>query len=179
MICFFITAEALLSLDPHRDLQSLMDTTYLEISRRVLDVLNSKYKFMEHMQALRRYLLLGQGDFIRHLMELLEYVCWLQLCKYCWNADNISILFDVDRPELRKPASEINSHNLTSILDSAIRSTNAQYEDASILRRLDVRLLEQCPGDTGWDIFSMDYNMEGPIGTVSFWFYFPLGGNMN
>lgn len=86
MICFSITAEALLSLDPHRNLQSLMDTTYLEISRRLLDVLNSKYKFMEHMQALRRYLLLGQGDFIRHLMELLEYVYWLQLCKCCWNA---------------------------------------------------------------------------------------------
>lgn len=69
---FSFSAEALFSLDRHSDLQSLMNTTYLEISRRVLDVLNSKYKFMEHMQALRRYLLLGQGDFIRHLMELLE-----------------------------------------------------------------------------------------------------------
>lgn len=135
------SAEALFALDQHSDLQSLMDTTYLEISRRVLDVLNSKYKFMEHMQALRRYLLLGQGDFIRHLMEILE-------------------------PELRKPASELNSHNLSGILESAIRSTNAQFEDVSILQRLDVRLLEHSPGDTGWDIFSMDYNMDGPIGTV-------------
>lgn len=135
------SAEALFSLDRHSDLQSLMNTTYLEISRRVLDVLNSKYKFMEHMQALRRYLLLGQGDFIRHLMELLE-------------------------PELKKPASELYTHNLTGILESAIRATNAQYEDASILERLDVRLLEHSPGDTGWDIFSMDYHMDGPIGTV-------------
>ncbi|KAJ1520792.1 hypothetical protein ONE63_003886 [Megalurothrips usitatus] len=135
------SAEALFSLDRHSDLQSLMDTTYLEISRRVLDVLNTKYKFMEHMQALRRYLLLGQGDFIRHLMELLE-------------------------PELRKPASDLNSHHLTGILESAIRATNAQYEDASILQRLDVRLLEHSPGDSGWDIFSVDYHMDGPIGTV-------------
>ena len=135
------SAEALFSLDRHSDLQILMDTTYLEISRRVLDVLNSKYKFMEHMQALRRYLLLGQGDFIRHLMELLE-------------------------PLLRRQASELNSHNLTGILESAIRATNAQFEDASILERLDVRLLEQTPGDTGWDIFSMDYHVDGPIGTV-------------
>lgn len=71
------------------------------------------------------------------------------------------------RPELRKPASDLNSHNLTGILESAIRSTNAQFEDASILERLDVRLLEHSPGDTGWDIFSMDYHMDGPIGTVS------------
>jgi len=33
-------------------------------------------------------------------------------------------------------------HNLTGILETAIRATNAQYDDADILRRLDVRLLE-------------------------------------
>lgn len=58
-------------------------------------------------------------------------------------------------------------HNLSSILESAIRATNAQFEDADILNRLDVRLLEQSPGDTGWDVFSLDYHVDGPIGTVS------------
>ena len=56
------------------DLQAMMDTAYLETSRRVLDVLTTQYKFLDHLQALRRYLLLGQGDFIRYLMELLELV---------------------------------------------------------------------------------------------------------
>ena len=28
--------------------------------------------FFQFIQAMRRYLLLGQGDFIRHLMDLLE-----------------------------------------------------------------------------------------------------------
>eukprot|EP00729_Bicosta_minor_P025826 gene25826-18168_t len=30
------------------------------------------YKFVEHLHAIRRYLLLGQGDFIRHLMDVLH-----------------------------------------------------------------------------------------------------------
>jgi hypothetical protein len=70
----FIAVEALFMADREGDLQSMMDSAYLEISRRVLDVLTGQYKFLDHLQALRRYLLLGQGDFIRHLMELLELV---------------------------------------------------------------------------------------------------------
>jgi hypothetical protein len=67
-----VAVEALFMADREGDLQSMMDTAYLETSRRVLDVLTGQYKFLDHLQALRRYLLLGQGDFIRHLMELLE-----------------------------------------------------------------------------------------------------------
>jgi gamma-tubulin complex component 3 len=69
-----IAVEALFMADPEGDLRSMMDSAYLETSRRVLDVLAGQYKFLDHLQALRRYLLLGQGDFIRHLMELLELV---------------------------------------------------------------------------------------------------------
>ena len=52
-------------------------------------------------------------------------------------------------------------------MESAIRATNAQFEDEDILNRLDVRLLEQSPGDIGWDVFTLDYHVDGPIGTVS------------
>lgn len=69
-----VAVESLFMADRDSDLQSMIDTAYLETSRRVLDVLIGQYKFLDHLQALRRYLLLGQGDFIRHLMELLESV---------------------------------------------------------------------------------------------------------
>jgi hypothetical protein len=69
-----VAVEALFMADREGDLQTMMDSAYLEISRRVLDVLIGQYKFLDHLQALRRYLLLGQGDFIHHLMELLELV---------------------------------------------------------------------------------------------------------
>ncbi|XP_077872477.1 gamma-tubulin complex component 3 isoform X2 [Ictidomys tridecemlineatus] len=122
--------------------QGKIDAAYFETSKYLLDVLNKKYSLLDHMQAMRRYLLLGQGDFIRHLMDLLK-------------------------PELVRPATTLYQHNLTGILETAVRATNAQFDSPEILRRLDVRLLEVSPGDTGWDVFSLDYHVDGPIATSS------------
>ncbi|XP_069493082.1 gamma-tubulin complex component 3 isoform X1 [Ambystoma mexicanum] len=121
--------------------RSKIDAAYLETSKYLLDVLNKNYNLLEHMQAMRRYLLLGQGDFIRHLMDLLK-------------------------PELVRPATTLYQHNLTGILETAVRATNAQFDNPEILKRLDVRLLEVSAGDTGWDVFSLDYHVDGPIATV-------------
>ncbi|XP_060888482.1 gamma-tubulin complex component 3 [Labrus mixtus] len=121
--------------------QEKIDAAYFDTSKYLLDVLNRNYLLLEHLQAMRRYLLLGQGDFIRHLMDLLK-------------------------PELVRPATTLYQHNLTGILETAVRATNAQFDNAEILKRLDVRLLEVSPGDTGWDVFSLDYHVEGPIATV-------------
>uniref|UniRef100_A0A8C3WBL9 Tubulin gamma complex component 3 n=1 Tax=Catagonus wagneri TaxID=51154 RepID=A0A8C3WBL9_9CETA len=121
--------------------QGKIDAAYFETSKHLLDVLNKKYSLLDHMQAMRRYLLLGQGDFIRHLMDLLK-------------------------PELVRPATTLYQHNLTGILETAVRATNAQFDSPEILKRLDVRLLEVSPGDTGWDVFSLDYHVDGPIATV-------------
>ncbi|KAA0721926.1 Gamma-tubulin complex component 3 -like protein [Triplophysa tibetana] len=121
--------------------QSKIDAAYFETSKYLLDVLNKNYQLLEHLQAMRRYLLLGQGDFIRHLMDLLK-------------------------PELVRAATTLYQHNLTGILETAVRATNAQFDSPEILKRLDVRLLEVSPGDTGWDVFSLDYHVDGPIATV-------------
>ena len=86
-------------------------------------------------------MLLGQGDIMRSLLDLLE-------------------------PELCQPATQLYPHNLAGILETAIRGTNTQYEDQEILDRLDVRLLEIHAGETGWDVFSLDYKVTGPIGVV-------------
>lgn len=69
--------------------------------------------------------------------------------------------------DLSKPASTLYLHNLTGILETAIRATNAQYDSSEALKRLDVRLLDLSPGDQGWDVFSLHYHVDGPIGTVS------------
>uniref|UniRef100_A0A8C6PEC8 Tubulin gamma complex component 3 n=1 Tax=Nothobranchius furzeri TaxID=105023 RepID=A0A8C6PEC8_NOTFU len=52
--------------------QEKIDSAYFDTSKYLLDVLNRNYLLLEHLQAMRRYLLLGQGDFIRHLMDLLK-----------------------------------------------------------------------------------------------------------
>jgi len=114
---------------------------YTETSSLVLDTLFKRYKLIEHFSAMRKYLLLGQGDLIRYLMELLD-------------------------EELSAPATSLYPHNLAGILETAIRATNAQFEDQEILDRLDVRLLDVQPGDYGWDVFSLDYKVTGPISAV-------------
>ena len=68
---------------------------------------------------------------------------------------------------MAKKADTLFLHNLSGILETAVRATNAQYDDVDILKRLDVRLLEVSPEDIGWDVFSLDYRVDGPIKTVS------------
>uniref|UniRef100_UPI00358EC143 gamma-tubulin complex component 3 isoform X2 n=1 Tax=Myxine glutinosa TaxID=7769 RepID=UPI00358EC143 len=116
-------------------------STYECTAKHLLHILSSRYQILEHIGALRRYLLLGQGDFIRHLMDLLK-------------------------PELLRPATSLYQHNLTGILETAVRATNAQFDSTDVLRRVDVRLFEVSEGDTGWDVFSLEYHVNGPIATV-------------
>lgn len=66
-----LTAAELLS-DLEGAFQQKIDAAYFDTSKYLLDVLNRNYLLLEHLQAMRRYLLLGQGDFIRHLMDLLK-----------------------------------------------------------------------------------------------------------
>lgn len=51
-------------------------------------------------------------------------------------------------------------------MDAVLRSTNAQYEDPDIINNLDVRLMSNFDGDTGWDIFSLQYTVRGPLSTM-------------
>lgn len=69
-LLFFTAAD--LFTDLENAFQGKIDAAYFETSKYLLDVLNKKYSLLDHMQAMRRYLLLGQGDFIRHLMDLLK-----------------------------------------------------------------------------------------------------------
>jgi gamma-tubulin complex component 3 len=124
-----------------RNVCRTIQRAYSDTSSHVLGILFGRYRFLEHISALRKYLLLGQGDIIRYLLQLLE-------------------------EELGRPATQLYPHNLAGVLETAIRATNAQFEDPEVLERLDVRLLDIQEGDKGWDVFSLDYKMDGPIGTV-------------
>lgn len=65
-----------------------------------------------------------------------------------------------------KPASSLYPHNISSILETGIRATATKLDDLDIHRRLDVRLLAPSENERGWDVFILDYNVGGPIGTV-------------
>jgi hypothetical protein len=44
-------------------------------NEHLMDQLLTKNTFIAHVQAINKYLLLGQGDFIQQLLSLIRFVC--------------------------------------------------------------------------------------------------------
>ncbi|RXW24692.1 hypothetical protein EST38_g1151 [Candolleomyces aberdarensis] len=122
-------------------LERSIDSAYRLASNRLFEVFIEKFKLLDHLSALRSYLLLGYGDFADQLMETLG-------------------------PSLSRSANTLYRHNLTATLESAIRSSNAQHDPPDVLRRLDARMLEYSHGEIGWDVFTLEYKVDAPIDTV-------------
>ncbi|KAK9289800.1 hypothetical protein L1049_007960 [Liquidambar formosana] len=122
-------------------LETLVMEAAKRIDKHLLDVMYKQYKFKEHCLAIKRYLLLGQGDFVQYLMDIVG-------------------------PELSEPANTISSFKLAGLLESAVRSSNAQYDDRDVLDRLRVKMMPHGTGDRGWDVFSLDYDARVPLDTV-------------
>ena len=83
----------------------------------------------------------------------------------------VSYFYCFHREELSKPANLLYRHNLSGPVEAAVRASNAQFEDADVLTRLDFSLLEINPGDFGWDVFSLDYHLDPPLNTVSIFLF--------
>ncbi|KAF6165520.1 hypothetical protein GIB67_015843 [Kingdonia uniflora] len=122
-------------------LEALVVEAAKRIDKHLIDVMYDRYKFKDHCLAIKRYLLLGQGDFVQYLM------------------DNVG-------QELSEPANTISSFKLAGLLESSIRSSNAQYDDSDMLDRLRVKMMPHGTGDRGWDVFSLDYDSRVPLNTV-------------
>ncbi|KAJ7507860.1 gamma-tubulin complex, component 3 [Mycena galericulata] len=122
-------------------LERSIDTAYQIASHRLFEVFIDKFNLLDHLRALKHYLMLGHGDFADQLMEALG-------------------------PSLTRPANALFRHNLTATLEAAIRSSNAQNDPPDVLRRLDARMLEYSHGEIGWDVFTLEYKVDAPIDTV-------------
>ena len=125
------------------EFQEMIDVAYQETSSSLINILMNKYKLMDHFNALRRYLLLVQGDFIRHAMDLMEWD-FCSTCIFCFCFFFHIILGLLPRGELNKSATKLVLHNLQRLLDKAISETNAQFQPPYILKCLDTRLLTVC-----------------------------------
>ena len=118
-----------------------IDLIHNLINKDLVRIFFQKFKFLENIDSLNKYLLLGQGDMIQNLMESLY-------------------------TELQKPGNTIYKYVLQSVLESAINSTNARYNDKDCLNKLNIKLLKALPGDIGWDVFCLEYNIELPLSVV-------------
>ena len=52
-------------------LEHSIDTAFQIASQRLFDIFLVKFKLMDHLLALKQYLMLGHGDFADQLMEAL------------------------------------------------------------------------------------------------------------
>ncbi|CAG5112812.1 Oidioi.mRNA.OKI2018_I69.chr2.g6986.t1.cds [Oikopleura dioica] len=107
-------------------------------SEKVVKVLLEEYHLKDHFVGLRQYMLLGHGDFIQ-------------------------ALFDKLRSDLDQPAEVIFRHNFKEPLSFAIDTSTADNDKEYVKKCVSVRLHDINPGDTGWDVFSLNYSVEGPL----------------
>lgn len=125
----------------HAQIERFCATT----SQKLLDIVLVQSNLMAHLHSIRKYLLLGQGDFVELLMENLK-------------------------GELNRPAREIQAYNLSAILDATVRQATTAGScggaEESFLNNLDVVLLSQFEGDSGWDLFTLQYSVQGPLVTM-------------
>ncbi len=122
-------------------IEAWIDEAYKTTMKRLMDLMANKFQLFDHLQALKNYILLGQGDFIALLME--------------------SLAGNLDRP-----AGAQFRHTLTAQLEHAIRGSNAQFDSPEVLRRLDARMLLLSHGDIGWDCFTLEYKISAPVDVV-------------
>ncbi|KAF2805151.1 uncharacterized protein BDZ99DRAFT_574761 [Mytilinidion resinicola] len=122
-------------------LEHSIGEAYKTTMARLISLMVDKFKLLEHLQALKKYILLGAGDFIAVLMESLS-------------------------SNLDRPANTQYRHTLTAQLEHAVRNSNAQYDSPDVLRRLDSRMLELSHGEIGWDVFTLEYKIDAPVDVI-------------
>lgn len=122
-------------------LETSIDKAYKVTMARLTHLMINKFRVFDHLQALKKYILLGQGDFIALLLECAAST-------------------------LDQPAGTQYRHVLTAQLENAIRGSNAQYDQEEILQRLDVKILDLSHGDVGWDVFSLEYKAGAPFSVI-------------
>lgn len=122
-------------------LERSIDEAYKTTMSRLVHLMVNKFKLLEHLRALKKYILLGAGDFIAVLME--------SLSSY-----------------LDRPANTQYRHTFIAQLEHAVRNSNAQFDDSEVLRRLDARMLELSHGEIGWDVFTLEYKIDAPVDVI-------------
>ncbi|KAL5565818.1 hypothetical protein UlMin_028982 [Ulmus minor] len=155
----------LLSFGTNHHYLECIKSAYDFASGELLNLIKEKYDLIGKLRSIKHYLLLDQGDFLVHFM-------------------------DIARDELTKKLDEISVEKLQSLLDLALRTTAAAadpchedlmccVETSSLLKRLGtVKDLEKSrtisdgndPGEpvsvTGLETFSLSYKVRWPLSIV-------------
>ena len=117
--------------DESRCISSLHDIvtkSSTQIHRHILDSLLNQHKLIAHLHAIKRFLFLGQGDFVSSLVESLH-----------------------QEFRGRTSLAGIYSHSLNSVLDESLATSNARFLPDFVLARLNMNLMtDESDPDRYW-----------------------------
>jgi gamma-tubulin complex component 3 len=72
-LCSLINDVTALKYSDISGLERSIDAAYQTASQRLFEVFIEKFKLLDHLRALKHYLMLGHGDFADQLMETLGW----------------------------------------------------------------------------------------------------------
>jgi gamma-tubulin complex component 3 len=153
-------------------LWSTIENSATLVHTHILSYLRTEFSFIQHIYALKQFLLFGQGDF------------------YCTLMDGVHAEYEQKHSSTGIGVIGIYRHTLANIVESSIKSTNANNFPNNILERLQVELLLDSSHDgnymfalpkgsgkqyvkdtstdqrTVWDIFVLTYVVPDPIVSI-------------
>lgn len=120
-------------------LKSLVAEAKLSMNDKILYIMKEKEQIMRHLEVIKRYVLLSQGDFVRMFIDL---------------ADG----------ELQQSIEFYSEYSLQGYVESAIRSCGAGFIDSDIMGGVRVRNTNRkyqfkSEKDIGWDLFGLSYSL--------------------
>lgn len=121
---------------------------HTQVVERLGWLMRNDLKLFVHLEGLKDYMFLSKGEFVQ-------------------------ILIDEAFTVLDRPATELHRHHLTGILETALRGCG-QVQGASrvhalqdeVMNCVDARMLEAGHGETGWELFTLEYRLTGPLKAV-------------
>ena len=132
---------------------SSIDVCFSRVNSALVSCLHVDYHLGSHALALKKFLLLAQGDFHQLLMD------------------------SVSR-ELEKPARETSTTALLGMLEQAKRGSSARFESDEIMQRLSLKKIAQptlvsasspsvAGAEVGWDVFTLIYLLaDSPLSVI-------------
>jgi gamma-tubulin complex component 3 len=140
-------------------LRSTLQKSATLVHSHILHSLKNEYALMQHLWALKQFLLLGQGDFVSSLVDGIQAEYGEHPQVYTHN----SIL-----------GGGIYRHTLRGILESSLRSIHAYAGfSPNVLERLDVDIRSEMDDDKTnpkqrnvWDVFALRYMVPDPIAAI-------------
>ncbi|CCE90635.1 Spc98p TDEL_0B05060 [Torulaspora delbrueckii] len=119
---------------------------YEEVTKLCFDILMKRFYFKEIVFVLKDILLMGKSDMIDMLVRKASKV-------------------------LGTSSASLSSYELTRYLQEAVKYSSMRNllnraDSNHIINGLDARVLDLGHGSIGWDVFTLDYVLDGPLAIV-------------